>query len=484
MKPKLLYPLIGVGVICIVAVLSLWKLSREQSEPALNSDTSKGGPSNIVALSHEQIVRAGIKTSMATETKLQPTRTAPGRLAYDQDRHVVVKAVFDGVITEFLVRPGDIVAAGQTLAVISSPVVGAARAEVSRRETNLQLAQRQTDWQAQIRDGVTTLVKLIRDQKEPQEIEVAVQSQTVGEYRERLISAYTRARLANEMADNIREAVTSGAIARKVHQERESERQAAQAALLSTIEQSLFEIEQSNRESAAKSDDACRQLEVSLQSLKSLLGPSSAAIKVEASTTSSAALLSEVRIVAPITGAIEERGFAVTERVVAGEPIVVIADTSHLWAVADIREQDWATIDVDVGQEVVITTPALPDESYLGQVLIVGRSVDTTTGAAPIIARLQSEDRRLRPGLFIRMTIPAGPPRAAVTVPESAVVVHDGQSFVFVPEGASQFRRVDVQTGGQEGGQVEIIAGLDSGMPIVSEGAFLLKSALLMVGAD
>ncbi|MDZ4657340.1 MAG: efflux RND transporter periplasmic adaptor subunit [Bythopirellula sp.] len=387
------------------------------------------------------------------------------------------------MITEFLVHPGDTVSAGQTLAVVSSPEVGAARAEIKRRETELQLAQRQTDWQTRIREGVSALVEMIRDQKDPGAIDATLQYQTLGEYRERLISAYTRARLADRMSRNIHEAAASGAVSGKVFQERESERQAAEAALKAAIEQSHFEIEQATRESTARSDDARRQLEVSLQNLLSLLGPAAEKLD-EASTSAAGRSLSEVNIVAPIDGAVEERTLAVTERVAAGEPIAVIANTSQLWAVADIREQDWSTIDVDVGEDVVITTPALPNESFAGQVLTVGRSVNTTTGAASLIARLPVADRRLLPGLFIRMRIPAGASHSAVMVPESAIAVHEGQSFVFVPEETSQFRRVDVQIGELEGDQVEILAGLSGGTSVVSEGTFFLKSALLMVGAE
>lgn len=484
MKLKFVYPLVGVAVIGVVATLSLWRTSERPADPPAAPQQSEQGPREVVTLSPEQLGRANVKTSVASETIFQPTRTVPGRLTYDQDRHVAVKAAFNGVVTEFRVRPGDFVATGQTLAVLSSSDVGAARAEVKRREADLQLAQRQAEWRTSIKDGVLMLVQLIREEKEPRDIDVALQYHAVGDYREQLVSAYTRVRLATVMADNIQEAAASGAVSGKVRQERESERQAAQAALQSTIEQSIFDVEQLSKKATAGAEDAQRQLEVAEQDLTLLLGPSTRTVDEEAAEASPEASLSQVEIVAPINGAMEERSLAVMERVSAGDAIAVIADTSHLWAVADVREQDWATIDVDVGAKVVVTTPALPDERYAAEVLVVGRSVDAATGAAALVARLESSDHRLRPGLFIRMTIPAGPSRTAVTVPESSVVVHDGQSFVFVPVGTTKFRRVDVRRGGEEGGRLEILEGLAKGTPVVSEGAFFLKSALLMVGGD
>lgn len=483
MKRIFLYVIVGSVILIAIGFLSPWRTLHQQSEPNVPENVAVKGPLSVVVLSSEQLAHSGIKLTTANEKSLRPTRTVPGRLAYDQDHHVAVTAAFDGIITDFLVHPGDSVSAGQTLAVVSSPEVGAARAEVRRRETELQLALRQTKWQTRTQDGVATLVDLIRDQQELDIIEAALEYQTLGEYRERLISAYTRARLAITLANNVRDAARSGAISGKVYQERESERQTAEASLKSIIEQTLFESDQATRECTARSDDARRQLDVSLQSLKSLLGPSSDA-DAEVKKVSSGTSISEIHIVAPIDGAIEQRTLAVTERVAAGAPIAVIADTTHLWAVADIREQDWATIDIKRGEEVSITTPAIPAESYFAQVLTVGRTVDATTGAASLIARLQAEDQRLRPGLFIRMKLPAGPERSALMVPESAIVVHEGQSFVFVPEDEYHFRRVDVQRGEQEADQVEITSGIESGTSVVSEGAFFLKSALLMVGAE
>jgi cobalt-zinc-cadmium efflux system membrane fusion protein len=56
---------------------------------------------------------------------------------------------------------------------------------------------------------------------------------------------------------------------------------------------------------------------------------------------------------------------------------------------------------------------------------------------------------------------------------------HEGKSFVFVPfEGG--FRRVDVDTGIGTDDFVEVTRGLEVGQQVVSRGAFLLKSELLL----
>ena len=80
------------------------------------------------------------------------------------------------------------------------------------------------------------------------------------------------------------------------------------------------------------------------------------------------------------------------------------------------------------------------------------------------------------------MTVPAGPPRSGVAVPERAVVVHEGKAFVFVPESEHNYRRVDVEVGSTENGLTEITSGLKPGDQVAVAGVFKLKSELLLAG--
>ncbi len=57
---------------------------------------------------------------------------------------------------------------------------------------------------------------------------------------------------------------------------------------------------------------------------------------------------------------------------------------------------------------------------------------------------------------------------------------HAGQAFVFVPDTGGGFRRVDVVVGDEAQGYVEVKSGLRAGQEVVVEGAFLLKSELLL----
>jgi cobalt-zinc-cadmium efflux system membrane fusion protein len=65
-----------------------------------------------------------------------------GRLVWNEDRTVRVFAPFGGRVTAISVRPGDRVKAGDTLAVIAAPELGAAQAEARKADQDHALAQK------------------------------------------------------------------------------------------------------------------------------------------------------------------------------------------------------------------------------------------------------------------------------------------------------------------------------------------------------
>jgi multidrug efflux pump subunit AcrA (membrane-fusion protein) len=81
-----------------------------------------------------------------------------------------------------------------------------------------------------------------------------------------------------------------------------------------------------------------------------------------------------------------------------------------------------------------------------------------------------------------RIRIPAGMTADELAVPAAAVRTHDGKHFVFVPDKSSPrtFHRVDVVVGRRTPEWVTITRGLSAGDRVVVDGAFMLKSELLL----
>jgi membrane fusion protein, heavy metal efflux system len=441
----------------------------------------------VVELTPQKLKRIGIELQPIKRSEWRRTVTLPGRLDYNLDHRVEVKSASDGIVTEIRVHPGDSVQRGAVVALVSSPEVGRLRSELKQRQAAVELAESKHAWQTKIRDGVLKLSMLIESNVEPKSMDEQLGESVLGEYREGLMTAYTRYILAKKMTASLDETTAAG-MSQRVVDQRETERQAAQAALKSILEQTQFDSARLSKESNALLEDAKRQASIAGQQLATLLGPAasndeltSESVGLPGSPTIS---LSEIAIVAPIEGTIEERFLSTNQRVTAGESLFVIANTKSLWAYADVRERDWSTMNAELGQSVSIEVPAIPDCKLRGKIAIIGRRVDSVSGVAPLIAELDENDDRLRPGLFIRMTVATSKPRTTISVPEKAILTHDGKTFLFVSESSTRFRRVDVEVGEKTANHVEVTSKLADGTQIVVAGAFALKSELLLSGED
>lgn len=280
----------------------------------------------------------------------------------------------------------------------------------------------------------------------------------------------------------------------RVLEERLTTRDNSEAALTSALEELTFEATQSCRQAEAEAEDAERRLKISTQSVRTLLGnitakdlnePAQLAADTSAQQdTSAEEALSLVRLRAPFAGTIERRHFSASERVDGGSAILTLADTSTLWVAADLREREWTALSLKQGDRIQVTTPVPGVESLAATVHFLGREVDPQTNAVPLVAVIDNADGWLRPGMPVRVSIPISAARDVMVVPESSVLRHEDQTFVFTSIGRSVFCRSDIVTGQQSEGMIEIVSGLKHGQQVVSGGAFYLKSELLLQSED
>lgn len=430
-------------------------------------------PKDRVTLTSEKLQAANLEIQELQLRSVPDTRVVPGRLQYDDRRHVQVRTAASGIVVEMLVKPGDRVAAGQKLAVLNSPEVGEARTEVLKRQAEFQLAQRKQEWESQVEKNLQPFVAAIQSQMDANELRQKFQQATLGEEREKLVSAYTRFTLAEALMKSADAISDSGVLATRTIQERTTERQAAEAALRATCEQALFDSRQRRDLAALTAEDTKRRWEISRHTLRTMLGYQDQDEPAEDTQ------LSGVEIRAPFPGTIEHRVYSSSERVTAGAEMFVLADTAKLWVAADIREHDWAALQLQPGKELTVRVPALAGRKFPAKVYYVGREVTADTNAIALVAELDNTDGLLRPGMFVQAHLEVSR-QEVLAVPSSAVVSHDQKPFVFVAESDHDFRQVFVEVGHESDDWIVIRSGLQAGQRVVTRGAFVLKSELLL----
>ena len=459
-----------------VAAYQAWqpasRVGRSESTTARNDSAAE--LKSRVSLTDAKWRAARIVVAPVERRTLQPTRTVPGRIDYNATRHVVVKSPVEGLVRQMSVLVGANVAEGQVLAVIDSAELGDRRADVLQQEADLELARRERDWWQGLH---ANLDELLASLKRPQEIAVLERDfadKPLGDYRRDIFSAYSKYRTAETINANLKSA--TGTVSTRTVLEQGATRDAAAADFQAACEQVAFDSTQKLGKSVATFEDATRRLAIAKERLASMTGQAANAIHEPMPEGS----LSTWPVKAPFAATVEDVMLAATERVRQGDDILLLADTTRMWVQADIREKDWSALSLTAGQQIQVQTPAQPGKTFDATIAFVGRTVNAETRAVPIVADIRNDEHLLKPGLFVRVLLPDGPPRESLAIPESALVRHEGRTFVFVEVGPREFAARDVVIGANIEPWVTITSGLNPGDRIATSGTFVLKSEMLL----
>jgi cobalt-zinc-cadmium efflux system membrane fusion protein len=365
------------------------------------------------------------------------------------------------------------------IAVLRSPEIGQARAEILKRQQERDIAEHILQRELTLAKNLEQVSTMLDQGQSADKIENAFSNSALGAYRQEILSAYSKMRLADELVAKVKPLVASGAIPSRTVREREGERQLAVTAFRTARDQATFAAEQATMKAEADLCHADRQLNLAWQSLETLLGYKEN--KDTVNLTSEDAL-SRLEVRAPFAGSVESQGFANNERVMRGDSLVVLANTDSLSVEASIRESDWSAMALQPGAEVSVMVPALDERVFPAKVRYFGREVQADTNSVPLLASIDNSEGLLRPGMFVRVTVPIGPARQALSIKPESVIQHENQKFVFVQMDGGAFKRVDITTGQASDDWVEITEGLSPGQLVVTNGAFLLKSEMLLQG--
>ena len=185
--------------------------------------------------------------------------------------------------------------------------------------------------------------------------------------------------------------------------------------------------------------------------------------------------LSDRLIKAPFAGIVGLRNISIGALVEPGDAITTLDDDS-------IMKLDLSVPSVYLGAlrpglAVKATTSAYPERAFSGEVSSVDSRVDPVTRAVVVRVRLPNDERLLKPGMLMQVTLLKNP-RDALVIPESALLPLGREQFVLrvVSEGDThKVERRKVTIGSRRPGQVEILDGLAIGDRVVTHGTMSAK---------
>ncbi|OIR04477.1 nickel and cobalt resistance protein CnrB [mine drainage metagenome] len=194
--------------------------------------------------------------------------------------------------------------------------------------------------------------------------------------------------------------------------------------------------------------------------------------------------LKNTKIYAPDSGVISSRSATIGAVVGAGTELFKLIRQSRLEWRAEVISADLPKI--KTGMQVNVTVA--DGSSFKGRVRKVSPTVDLQTRNILVYVDLPANSSA-KAGMFAKGEFVLGQSKA-LTLPQQALVMRDGFTYVFVvknedvqkDDDKKMVRQVKVQTGRRIGNLVEIVSGLDAKQQLVATGgAFLSDRDLVKV---
>jgi len=158
-------------------------------------------------------------------------------------------------------------------------------------------------------------------------------------------------------------------------------------------------------------------------------------IRAESALESARIRLGYTRITAGWSGGddtrvVAERYVDEGEMVSANTPLLRIVELDPMTGVVYVSERDYARL--QPGQQVQMVTDAYPGEDFSGQIERIAPVFRQSTRQARVELRIVNTDKRLKPGMFIRVTVVLERQVEATVVPEKALTRRDDKEGVFL----------------------------------------------------
>jgi HlyD family secretion protein len=177
--------------------------------------------------------------------------------------------------------------------------------------------------------------------------------------------------------------------------------------------------------------------------------------------------LQNTLIVAPFQGEIIRKYVDAGALVSSSTPIVNLVHTMTLKIVANVLERDIPLL--KPGMKAKIQAEAYPGKVFEGKVARVNTGLELSTRTLQAEIEIPNSSRLLKPGMFARIEVVMLEKPEVLAIPSNAVMVEQGERFVYVVQG-NKAARTPILTGIEQDRFVEVKEGLKEGDQVVTRG--------------
>lgn len=180
-----------------------------------------------------------------------------------------------------------------------------------------------------------------------------------------------------------------------------------------------------------------------------------------------------MRVLAPISGTVT--ALSVSPGMFVNDPtapLMTIANLASVWVTAQVPEDALGL--VAAGQSAQASVPAYPGRVFQGKVSFLSAVLDPDTRRDKVRIAIANPDGALKPNMYASATLAVAQP-AQVFVPESALLMNNDNTTVFVEVAPWTFERRTVELSYDEGADARVVQGLKAGDRVVIAGGVLLN---------
>lgn len=484
--------IIGLVLLGLVAILVVggWWIRSRYLHP---SDTR---PSKLLDLAVFEVARPASRTAsetiefpqeswQAASIEIQPVQRSTfaqsveltGKIALNDDHVAHIFPLVDGRVDEVRVQFGDKVKKGDLLVVVQSKEVGQAMLQLFQDRLQRDFTVTKDRWTQAVASNTQAMIKLIRDGAQIEDIEKQLTNRPLGEYRDKLMTAYISSYKSRKHLDRLAPLSKEGAIPGKQLLEAEAEWNAARATLQSLVEQIQQDSQQASTISTQSVKEFQTRVSVDETNLKILGFHDDSLLAIDPARQGEA--IAHYPIYSPFDGTIISKDVVLLERVGPEKQILSIADLSTVWVTTDIYEEHLSLLGQLEKKIIRFRSNAWPGKTFEAQVFYTGDVVHESTRTISMRAVAENKEGLLKPGMFVNVEFPSLTQAEVLQVPLTSIQEHQGKSFVFVHLKDDVFERRDVTLGRRNSQAVEIQSGLQPGEMLVTSGGFALKTRML-----
>jgi len=162
--------------------------------------------------------------------------------------------------------------------------------------------------------------------------------------------------------------------------------------------------------------------------------------------------------------------------------LIVINQVNPIYVDFSVPEQYLGTIEkfMKQGRLPVQATPYGDTQTETGYLTFVDNTVDNTTGTIKLKGSFENADHRLWPGQFSNVMLRLAEDENAIVVPTQAVQTGQKGDFIYVVTSDMHAEQRTIKVGRTVGGGTVILAGIQAGDTVVTDGQLRLVPGILV----